>query len=84
MGADFTQVYRDNELAIYKTTFPSYEIFKIRISKPDRFHNDEYEKYPSNEDFGVWAWSCSTWERTMQVLSRKFPNHPPIDCIPDK
>lgn len=81
MGADFTQIYRDDELAIYKTTFPSYEIFRIKICKPDKFHNDEYEKYPSSEDFGKWAWCCSTKRSLEKILVKHFGNHPLPDHI---
>ena len=79
---EFKQLYKDNSLVIYglstenanhdgKTTW--YEIFKYRVKEQDKFHQDEYEAYPSSEEFGTWAWSCSTPKSLEKILKREFP-----------
>ena len=80
-GIVFKQIFRDDKLAIYSTSFPSYEVFKIIVHKPDRFHDDEYELYPYDEAFGVWAWSCSNEKVVNKVLKNHFPNHPMKEFI---
>ena len=75
-GGRLTQIYVDDEIGIYRTTFPSVEIFKMRIGKADKFHDDEWEVYPSDEDFGTYAWSCTSIESIRKILQQRFPNHP--------
>ena len=58
-GEDFTQLYKDDEIVIYQTTFPSVEVFKYRVKKPDKFRSEDFEVYPSESDFGAWAWCCT-------------------------
>jgi hypothetical protein len=46
-----------------------YEVFKIKVDKPKVVFGiqlNEREVFPANEDFGKWAWSCSTRERAEQ------------------
>lgn len=74
-GVDFKQIYRDNELAIYKTGFPSFEVFRITVHKADRYHDDEYELYPYDEAFGLFAWSCSDEKSVNRILNKYFPSH---------
>lgn len=48
-----------------------YEVFKIKVDKPKVVFGiqlNEREVFPANEDFGKWAWSCSSRERA----ERKF------------
>ena len=75
-GVDFKQIYKDSELAIYQTGFPSFEVMKVIIHKADKYHDDEYELYPCDEHFGRYAWSCSNENSVNKILKEHFPNHP--------
>lgn len=75
-GFDYHQEYKDDRFAIYRCTqefeegepFVFYEIFRMKVCKPDRFHDDEYESYPSDEEFGSRAWCCSSFESAKRVI----------------
>ena len=83
-GTDFTQLYKDGNLAIYQLSRPYvegnghsvwYEVFRYKTAKtPKMWESDEneMEKYPSDEEFGVWAWSCSNVESVKKVLNAEF------------
>lgn len=85
-GVVYEQVYRDGVLAIYELSTISvddpseiirwYEVFKITVHKADKYHPDEYELYPYDESFGLFAWCCSTESCVGKVLYEHFPNHP--------
>lgn len=74
-GVDFKQVYKDDELVIYKTGFPSFEVFRPMIHNADKYHMDVYELYPYDEAFGSFAWSCSNESSVNKILKKHFPNH---------
>ena len=59
---------------VYAQTYPedggvcSYEVFKIRVDKPKVVFGislPEREKFPGNEDFGKWAWTCPQLKNAM-------------------
>lgn len=80
-GANYTQVYKNWLFSVYRIdkefqngeTGTWWEIFFIKTRDKDIYHDDEYEKYPADEDFGSWAWSCSTKGSLEKVLKREFP-----------
>ena len=75
----YTQVYRNDDMALYlvNNEHGCYaEVFKIRMHKADRYHNDEYERYPGDESFGDWAWCCSNRKSLEKIMKREFPNVP--------
>lgn len=72
MGERYTQLYKDEEIVIYKITFPSVEVFKYRVHKPNKFHSDKWEKYPSNDDFGIWAWCATSKFQFERILKDHF------------
>ena len=74
-GVNFKQVYKDSDLAIYKTGFNSFEVFSLIVHKPDVYHNDYYEMYPCSEYFGKCAWSCSDENSVQRILKEHFKNH---------
>ena len=80
-GLHFKQIFRDDTIGIYsvvdeKHNYGFYEVFRITIHKPDKFHPDEYELYPYDEAFGLFAW-CASEERIIcKVLYLNFPEHP--------
>ena len=46
----------------------AYELFKRRIDKPKVIFGislPEREKFPGNEDFGKWAWACTSLDRAL-------------------
>ena len=52
-----------------------YEIFKKKIAKAVTLKGVEYperEKYPSDNDFGVWAWCCSSMDRVNHIKNLKL------------
>lgn len=71
-GEEFTQIYKDSEIVIYKTTFPSVEVFKYKVKKPNKFHDDNWEAYPSDADFGNWAWCATCRKQFDRILSTHF------------
>lgn len=81
-GISFTQLHKDNDIVIYKlqqryedgTTSTWYEVFRPKVEQPNNFRNDQWERYPTNEDFGKWAWSCSNIKVVEKVLQREFNN----------
>ena len=75
-GEEFTQIYKDSEIVIYNTTFPSVEVFKYKVKKPDKFHDDTWEAYPSENDFGQWAWCCTCKKQFDRVLVNHFTLSP--------
>lgn len=78
-GRTFTQVYRTDKMAIYLVEWPegnkAVEVFKITVSNSP-FYDGPFEKYPSNEEFGKWAWSCSTQPSLEKIMKRHFPDIP--------
>ena len=71
-GADFNQLYKDEEIVIYRTTLPSVEVFRYKVRKPDKFFDDSYELYPSESSFGDWAWCCTSRKQFERVLKTHF------------
>lgn len=71
-GEMFTQLYKDDEIVIYHTTFPSVEVFRYKIHKPDKFHSDMYESYPSDTAFGTWAWCATSKVQFERILKDHF------------
>jgi hypothetical protein len=44
-------------------------VFKLRIQPEREIFGKSYpekERFPGNEDFGIWAWACRTLERAME------------------
>lgn len=76
-GNRYTQIYRDDEMALYLVDNEHdwyYEVFKIRVGKPNRYVDDEYEIYPGDECFGAWAWCCSDRKSLEKAMKKHFPN----------
>lgn len=70
------QLYKDEELVLYSLSIASFELFTYKVRPPNNFVDDDYEVYPSPEDFGSWAWSCTNPSCVAKVLTLHFPNHP--------
>ena len=75
----YSQVHRNNDMALYLVNNEHgcyVELFKIRMHKADKYHDDEYERYPGDESFGDWAWCCSNRKSLEKIMKREFPNVP--------
>ena len=78
-GKRYTQVYRNDDMALYLVDNKydyHVEVFKIRTHKADKYHDDEYERYPGDESFGDWAWCCSNKKSLEKIMNREFSNVP--------
>ena len=84
LGIHFQQVFNDGEVVIYELSQKHqsdegcshwFELFEYRTAKADIYHSDEYEVYPWDEAFGVWAWSCSDKKCIEKVMKKHFPNY---------
>lgn len=76
-GFNYTQVLRGKRSCIYEQEVTPeikyYEVFKLRERKEriviftgvDK-KIEAGERWPRNEDFGEWAWSCRTLDRAME------------------
>lgn len=67
-GFIFTQTNKSEKGFIYKVDTGSsvhYEVFKRKIN--NRFN---CVSYPSDNAFGMWAWSCSTLERANEIFDQ--------------
>lgn len=72
-GYDYVQVRRDGKRAIFeqrrKGTVIAWEVVEIKQLPATTIFGKAYperEGYPSNEDWGTLAWSCSTLERALE------------------
>ena len=79
-GNKYTQVYRNDDMALYLVDnehgWYYVEVFKIKTHKADKYHDDEYEVYPCDEAFGLYAWCCTTRKSLEKIMNREFPNVP--------
>jgi hypothetical protein len=72
-GFIYTQVCRGVRSFVYEQTITPkikyYEVFELRIQHEWEMNGYFYpakERFPGNEDFGIWAWTCRTLERAMK------------------
>lgn len=77
-GYEYHQLFKNERFAIYECTQeteegePSvfYEIFKMKVNKPNNIMPDSYEVYPSDEEFGIRAWCCSDYGSVVRVFEK--------------
>lgn len=80
-GYIYNQLKRGEKAAIYEqifedlgeTTRIAYEVFKIRIGKSKIVFGvelPEKEKFPSDEDFGKWAWTYVDVNKAMEKYNQ--------------
>lgn len=76
----YRQLVKNNAVVVFQVR-PStqktwkngwYEVFMYKVHQPDKFHDDEYEMFPSDESFGKWVWNCSDLEVVRKVLREHF------------
>lgn len=79
-GNTYTQVFSNDEAFVYRVTFTKYdgtegcyfEAFKRKTQKPDIYHEDTYEAYPSDESFGSLAWCYSNAYVMLAKMAKHF------------
>lgn len=52
-----------------------YEVFRYRLIPQHPYSNEDYdmvEAYPTDNQFGLSAWCCSTKESVLRVLKKHF------------
>lgn len=77
---EFQRLYSDERITIYQIvlTYPTgakdtyLEVFKPVICKTNIFVEEEYEKYPANEEFGARAWTITTMGSLRKILTNEF------------
>lgn len=94
----FTCVKRNDKAAIYERTspdggFPMYEVFAIKTVKagtklPDGNEvKESYEKYPTKNAFGKWAWCTTSVDRANKHFDRICGNEAVVvncDAVTDE
>lgn len=94
----FTCVKRNDKAAIYERTspdggFPAWEVFAIKVVKagtklPDGNKvTESYEKYPTKNSFGRWAWFTTSLERAIKHFDRICSNEAVVvncDAVTDE
>ena len=72
------QVYHKDNWYIYKAGPNNYEVFKEKISNTVQYIDGKISvtkqqkvKYPSDEDFGNWAWSCSSYYQALNIIEHR-------------
>ena len=72
-GFNYTQVCRGWRSFVYEQLITPeikyFEVFELRIQPEREKFGKLYptkERFPGNEDFGVWAWTCRTLEKAME------------------
>lgn len=68
----FRQVVKTDKAVVYRCNENWYEVFKYKVHAPDKFRDEDYERYPSSEDFGRWAWNCCDLQVVREVLLKNI------------
>jgi len=80
-GYIYKQLKRTDKAAMYSQSdaedpeadFKAFEVFKIKIGKAKVVFGvelPEKEKFPSDEDFGKWAWTYTDYEKAMDRFNK--------------
>ena len=80
-GYIYKQLKRTDKAAMYSQSdaedreadFKAFEVFKIKIGKAKVVFGvelPEKEKFPSDEDFGKWAWTYTDYEKAIDRFNK--------------
>ena len=73
-GTEFEQLWRDEAFAVHQCVTKEgsvyWEVWKVRLHQPDKFHETEYELPPSDEHFETYAKCCTTIPSLKKVISQ--------------
>ena len=72
-GFDYTLVSRGKRSCIYEQRVSEeikrYEVFLIKVQREREYQGKlfpEKERFPHDEAFGYWAWTCMTLDAAMK------------------
>lgn len=76
-GVQRKRMFKDAELVAYRCERGKrfwYELFRNKVGEPDIFNEDEYEIYPTEEDFdeGVWAWRMDNGKAVVDIIDGHY------------
>ena len=76
-GTRYRQLMKNEQIVLYRCSREDgldtyYEVFKYKTRTEDFLHTEEWEVYPSDNDFGKWAWCCSNGKSVEKVLRKHF------------
>lgn len=70
---EYNLIDREDHKAIYSQSYEgkviAYEVFKVKVAKETELFGaiiPEHEKFPGDNDFGVTAWSCKTYDKAIE------------------
>ena len=80
-GYIYKQLKRTDKAALYSQSvaddrdskFEAFEVFKIKIGKAKIVFGvelPEKEKFPSDEDFGKWAWTYTDYHKAIDRFNK--------------
>ncbi len=74
-GYDYKLVKREKDILIYEqlhrktNKIVGFEVHKVQLRNPDKYHDESYEKLASDEEFGTWGWSHYNYNTALDRLS---------------
>lgn len=77
---EFQKLHSDDRITVFQVVmvYPTgakdtfLEVFKPRFCQPNKFVDDEYERYPSDEEWGARAWTITTMGSLRKILTGEF------------
>ena len=83
-GFTYTQILRGVRSFVYEQRITPeikyYEVFELRIQPAKTFPSGKsyttMERFPGNEDFGEWAWTCRNYKRAYERYLELERNNP--------
>lgn len=70
---DKAAMYSQSDVEDLEADFRAFEVFKIKIGKAKIVFGvelPEKEKFPSDEDFGKWAWTYTDYEKAIDRFNK--------------
>lgn len=79
-GIKYTQVEKNDDFVIYKCKNLEFddhyfELFRYRLQPPHPYSDEDYdmiEAYPTDNQFGLYSWSCSNVGSLLRMLKKHF------------
>lgn len=79
-GVKYTLLEKNDVFVLYRCdsveyNYGYYEVFKPRMAKPHPLSGEDYdlvELYPTDEQFGLFGWCCSSEKALSEVILKEF------------
>lgn len=79
-GVNYRRLYRKDGFMIYICTdiefgYSYFEVFEKRMAKPHPLSGKDYdyvELYPTDNSFGLWAYTCKTADELVQIVRNHY------------